>query len=353
MMMCGLPPGTPCNVKRPSESVVASIAVPSTITVAPLTGFSEPSRRTWPVTVNDAGTAPRAAGGSGGTGCCAEAADEASSSMAAAEQALRDENGRNMGSSPRRLTTCGQLPNGLLTAAAREERAREGCGQSPWKRPRPAWHGGVRPARSRRRACRRRPAASAGSGSSDRRRNARHRHHSSPAAARASFRRGPRTPERTNRRTQSRPPRDAAGAPRCTTGAPQRAATSAACRSKPSRIELNWQVRPGQARAPGPLRRSKAAILRVVFPVSDVIPSKTRPFVTIGLIAACTLAFVYELQLDRRQMYALAHGWGAVPADLRWRTLFSSLFLHDGWIHSGGNTPSLWICGDTVEYSPG
>ena len=90
-----------------------------------------------------------------------------------------------------------------------------------------------------------------------------------------------------------------------------------------------------------------------MFPVSDVIPSKTRPVVTIGLIAACTLAFVYELQLDRRQMYALAHGWGAVPADLRWPTLFSSLFLHDGWIHFGGNMLYLWIFGDNVEDSLG
>jgi membrane associated rhomboid family serine protease len=90
-----------------------------------------------------------------------------------------------------------------------------------------------------------------------------------------------------------------------------------------------------------------------VFPVSDVIPSKTRPYVTIGLIAVNTLAFVYELQLDRQQMYALAHDWGAVPADLRWATMPTSLFLHDGWIHFGGNMLYLWIFGDNVEDSLG
>jgi membrane associated rhomboid family serine protease len=93
--------------------------------------------------------------------------------------------------------------------------------------------------------------------------------------------------------------------------------------------------------------------LRAVFPVSDVIPSKTRPYVTIGLIAANTLAFLYELQLDRQELYALAHEWGAVPVDLRWGTVLTGLFLHDGWIHFGGNMLYLWIFGDNVEDSLG
>jgi membrane associated rhomboid family serine protease len=86
-----------------------------------------------------------------------------------------------------------------------------------------------------------------------------------------------------------------------------------------------------------------------MFPVSDVIPSRTTPFVTLGLIAVNTLAFLYELQLDRQGVSQLAHALGAVPIELTWPKLIASSFIHDGWIHFGGNMLYLWIFGDNVE----
>ena len=86
-----------------------------------------------------------------------------------------------------------------------------------------------------------------------------------------------------------------------------------------------------------------------MFPVSDVIPSRTTPFVTIALIAANTLAFGYELWLDGPGRYALTHTLGLVPAAFSWPSLVTSAFLHDGWIHFGGNMLYLWIFGDNVE----
>jgi membrane associated rhomboid family serine protease len=38
-----------------------------------------------------------------------------------------------------------------------------------------------------------------------------------------------------------------------------------------------------------------------------------------------------------------------VPVAFHWTTVFSSLFLHAGWIHLGGNMLYLWIFGDNVE----
>ena len=90
-----------------------------------------------------------------------------------------------------------------------------------------------------------------------------------------------------------------------------------------------------------------------MFPVSDVIPSRTKPVVTIGLIAVNAAVFLYQLQLDRQEMYQLAHTLGVVPADLFWPTAVSSTFLHDGWIHFGGNMLYLWIFGDNVEDAMG
>jgi membrane associated rhomboid family serine protease len=90
-----------------------------------------------------------------------------------------------------------------------------------------------------------------------------------------------------------------------------------------------------------------------MFPVSDVIPSRTRPVVTVALIALTSAVFLYELQLDRREMYELARSYGVVPADVVWFHTITSAFLHDGWIHFAGNMLYLWIFGDNVEDSLG
>jgi len=90
-----------------------------------------------------------------------------------------------------------------------------------------------------------------------------------------------------------------------------------------------------------------------MFPVSDVIPSRTKPIVTVGLIGLTSVVFLYELQLDHQQMYGLARTFGVVPADFAWSHTVSSVFLHDGWIHFAGNMLYLWIFGDNVEDSLG
>ena len=90
-----------------------------------------------------------------------------------------------------------------------------------------------------------------------------------------------------------------------------------------------------------------------MFPVSDVIPSRTKPVVTVALIALTSAVFLYELQLDRREMYGFARSFGVVPADVVWFHTLTSAFLHDGWIHFAGNMLYLWIFGDNVEDSLG
>jgi membrane associated rhomboid family serine protease len=90
-----------------------------------------------------------------------------------------------------------------------------------------------------------------------------------------------------------------------------------------------------------------------MFPVSDVIPSRRRPVATIAFIALNTVVFLYELQLDQRQLYELAHAFGSVPADFSWLRAITGAFLHDGWIHFGGNMLYLWIFGDNVEDAMG
>ena len=86
-----------------------------------------------------------------------------------------------------------------------------------------------------------------------------------------------------------------------------------------------------------------------MFPVSDVIPSKTTPFVTVGLIVLNALVFLYELQLTRPELQLFAELYGVVPAYFSWSSVLTSMFLHEGWLHLFGNMLYLWIFGDNVE----
>jgi len=86
-----------------------------------------------------------------------------------------------------------------------------------------------------------------------------------------------------------------------------------------------------------------------MIPLSDVIPSRTVPVVTIGLIIVNALVFLYEQALPEPLLlqfvanYALIPAWFSVPA------LFTSQFLHGGWMHIISNMLYLWIFGDNVE----
>ena len=86
-----------------------------------------------------------------------------------------------------------------------------------------------------------------------------------------------------------------------------------------------------------------------MFPVSDVIPSRRTPVVTVGLIVFNAGVFLYELLLDDDSIRRLVDALGVTPADFLWHTAFTSLFLHAGWLQAAANTVFLWLFGDNVE----
>jgi membrane associated rhomboid family serine protease len=92
-----------------------------------------------------------------------------------------------------------------------------------------------------------------------------------------------------------------------------------------------------------------------MFPLRDRLPSRTTPFVTWLLIAANVLAFLYELAMIEAVGDRFVLAWGMVPARLAHDpsgeavTVLTSMFLHGGWVHLGGNMLFLWIFGDNVE----
>ena len=86
-----------------------------------------------------------------------------------------------------------------------------------------------------------------------------------------------------------------------------------------------------------------------MIPLRDVIPSRTTPFVTIGLIVVNVLVFLYELSLGEAYLEQFLLYWGLVPAAFSWVAVLSSMFLHGGVMHVGSNMLFLWIFGDNVE----
>lgn len=71
--------------------------------------------------------------------------------------------------------------------------------------------------------------------------------------------------------------------------------------------------------------------------------------VTISLIVVNILIFVYEAMLDPDQLNVFIARHGIVPDRLHLTSLFTSMFLHGGWLHVLGNMWFLWIYGRNVE----
>jgi membrane associated rhomboid family serine protease len=102
-----------------------------------------------------------------------------------------------------------------------------------------------------------------------------------------------------------------------------------------------------------------------VIPLRDANPTRRTPVVTLALIALCGAVFAWELViLTQGGDEALARfidEHGVVPAELaaalgRGNLLsgavldvFTSMFLHAGWLHLLGNLLYLWIFGNNVE----
>jgi len=99
-----------------------------------------------------------------------------------------------------------------------------------------------------------------------------------------------------------------------------------------------------------------------MIPLKDDVPSVTIPYVTIGLIALNVLAFLYQTSIGtggERAAEAFVFEFGATPCRITgacpadfpspYVTIFTSMFLHGGFLHVGGNMLYLWIFGDNVE----
>ncbi len=104
-----------------------------------------------------------------------------------------------------------------------------------------------------------------------------------------------------------------------------------------------------------------------MIPLKDDNPTRHRPYVSWAILALCVLVFFWQLSLGREGFQRAVFTLGVIPATLLGGarlppelavvpptlTLFTSMFLHGGWLHLIGNMLYLWIFADNVEDAMG
>lgn len=103
------------------------------------------------------------------------------------------------------------------------------------------------------------------------------------------------------------------------------------------------------------------------FPLRDDNPTALRPIISWIIIALCVLVYIWQTSLTGMAYRNAILAYGVTPATLLGNgalppelnripaifTIFTSMFMHGGFMHLAGNMLYLWIFGDNVEDSIG
>ncbi|MEE8528181.1 MAG: rhomboid family intramembrane serine protease [Gammaproteobacteria bacterium] len=104
-----------------------------------------------------------------------------------------------------------------------------------------------------------------------------------------------------------------------------------------------------------------------MIPLKDDNPSSRVPVITYIVLGLCVLVFLWQLTLGPGGGQVAVYALGVIPKVLLMgaelppeidivppaATIFTSMFLHGGWMHLLGNMLYLWIFADNVEDSMG
>ena len=104
-----------------------------------------------------------------------------------------------------------------------------------------------------------------------------------------------------------------------------------------------------------------------MFPLKDDNPTTVTPVITLFLITLNVVVFLYQVSLGPRGSEVFVYQYGAIPAVVTgernlpgglaaippFLSVFTSMFLHGGWLHLIGNMWYLWIFGNNIEEAMG
>ena len=100
-----------------------------------------------------------------------------------------------------------------------------------------------------------------------------------------------------------------------------------------------------------------------MIPLKDDNPTSGRPIVTYFLIGSCVVVFLIQLSSQSFRTGQLFYSYGLIPSVLMghdqlpidlyvvpaYITIFSSMFMHGGFMHLIGNMLYMWIFADNIE----
>ena len=104
-----------------------------------------------------------------------------------------------------------------------------------------------------------------------------------------------------------------------------------------------------------------------MIPLKDDNPTSSRPIVTYFIIGICVVVFFMQLGSESYRTGQLFYSYGLIPSVLMgydqlpmdlyavpaYVTIFSSMFMHGGFMHLIGNMLYMWIFADNIEDSLG
>ncbi len=100
-----------------------------------------------------------------------------------------------------------------------------------------------------------------------------------------------------------------------------------------------------------------------MIPLKDDNPTSNKPIITYFLIGACIVIFLIQLTSQSYKSGQLFYSYGLIPSVLMghnqlpldlyavpaYLTIFTSMFMHGGFMHLIGNMLYMWIFADNIE----
>lgn len=99
-----------------------------------------------------------------------------------------------------------------------------------------------------------------------------------------------------------------------------------------------------------------------MIPLRDDVPTRSFPLITVIFIAVNVAIYLYQFFLPESLLNAMVYKWAYIPIEYTHFvqidpglsvpfgvTVFTSMFLHGGFMHLVGNMLYLWIFGNNIE----
>ncbi len=96
----------------------------------------------------------------------------------------------------------------------------------------------------------------------------------------------------------------------------------------------------------------------MIFPVGDdQVKGGYFPLFSYSFIVLNVLVFIFQVSLPPTEVEGFIMTYGCIPIEITsgqdFFTLFTSMFLHGGWMHLMGNMLFLWVFADNIEATIG